>query len=533
MLHKYILNKDKVAKYFPEVGDAPSGAGDLVENEGLVCIQSNRWIDIEEADRYIPFCFKTEQPLDDYQEELMVRYIESYTDTEGVFLILIRNLGTDSCEYRCLLAPINEISSSKEDEVFPSGGNVLSYSGGNVLYVTEKDSYEMKQKLSILEKDTCFLTTDPNCGKCYQESIEIDGVWMVPKECDLSQDKYTVHNHQIASKMLDIPCHDGVFVGLRDGQKSILKQIGDKCLPSIRVQRSKLIGLIDKLIESGDPLYTPVKIKECLKNGTIHFHDSKTFFKMLSEVENDEVGSAITDEPTEFIMALRENGIPFVASGNKHNKLFEVVYLKGEHSLEKIGFNIDDVVMEGCKNYHHVKRFPDLCKLDTLIIDGHGVVAHEGDMVYRNPGTGKILPFDIVHSFNTYKNGLDIKKSGYDPHKDVNITIPLEVDIDVIDDCHVSISVKTNKEEVFLCEKLPLRSRRPGHIELVRHLIKKLWKKGYLLNDYGLACAHHYGKYETGCIQKPWWFLPKPDVDRDISPDTRTDDMVSFISAQL
>lgn len=521
MLHTYILNKDKVSKYFPEVGDAPPTTGDLVENESLVCVQSNRWIDIEEADRYIPFCFKTEQPLDDDREELMVKYIENYTDTEGVFLILIRKLGTDSCEYRCLLAPITEISDSR-------GKVTYNTSGGNVLYVTEKDSYDMKQKLSVLEKDKCFLTKNPGVARCYRETVQIGGIWLVPKDTDLSQDKYTIQNHQIASKMLDIPCHDGVFIGLRDSQKSMLKQIGEKCLPSVRIQRSKLIGLVDKLIRTGDPLYTPVKIKESLKNGTIHFHDSKSFFKMLSEVENDEVGSAITDEPTDFIMALRENGIPFVATGNNHNKLYEIIYLRGDHSLEKIGFEINDVVMEGCKNYQTVKRFPDLCKLDTLIIDGYGVVAHEGDIVYRNPGTGKILPFDIVHSFNTYKNGLDITQSDYDPHKNVNITIPVEVDIDVIDDCHVSVSLRTSKEEVFLVEKIAFQNRRPGQIEMLRHLIKKLWKKGYLLSNYGLACAHHYGKYETGCIQKPWWFLP--ETLESVNDKDRTDDMIRFIS---
>lgn len=532
MLHTYILNKNKVAKYFPEVDNAPSGSEDLVDNEGLVCIQSNRWIDIEESDRYIPFCFKTEQPLDNHREELMVKYIESCTNTVGVFLILIRKLNSDSCEYRCLLAPITETFSpfGEDDTVSPSGGNVL--------YVTEKESYKIKQKLSVLEKDTYFLTTDPRVAKCYQETVQLDGIWVVPEKCDSEQDKYTIHNHQMASKMLNIPCHDGVFIGLSDNQKNMIKQIGDKRLPSVRIQRSKLIGLVEKLIKTGDPLYTPVKIKESLKGGTIHFHDAKSFFKILGEVENDDVGSAITDDPTEFIMALRENGIPFVASGNNHNKLFEITYLKGENCLEKIGFDINDIVMEGCKNYDTVKSFPDLCKLDTLIIDGYGVTAHEGDIVYRNPGTGKILPFDIVHSFNTYKNGLDISQPNYDPHKDVNITIPIEVVIDVIDDCHVSISIKTNKEEVFLCETFPLQNRRPGQIELIRYLIKKLWKKGYLLSDYGLACVYHYGKYETGCIQKPWWFLPKTSEITgedilDVPADTRTNDMISFISAQL
>lgn len=520
MLHTYVLNKDKVTKYFPEVEDAPSAPGDLVENNVLVCIQSNRWIDIKESDRYIPFCFKTEQPLDDNREELMIRYIESYTNTEGVFLILIRKLGTDSCEYRCLLAPFGE----EDMKVSPSGGNIL--------YVSEKNSYEMKQKLSLLEKDRCFLTTDPNCAKCYQKSVEVDGIWMVPTDCDLSQDRYTVDNYQIASKMLDIPCYDGIFIGLRDSQKNMIKQIGNKCLPSVKVQRSKLISLVDKLIKTGDPLYTPVKIKECLKNGTIHFYDTKTFFKILSEVENDSVSSAITDEPTDFIMALRENEIPFVASGNNHNKLFEIVYLKGDHSLKKIDFDVDDIMIESCKNFQNIKKFPDLCKLDTLIIDDYAVIAHEGDIVYRNPGTGKILPFNIVHSFNTYKNGLDIRQSDYDPHKNVNITIPIEVDIDIIDDCHISISVRTNKEEVFLCEKIKMKHR-TGEIEMLKHLIQKLWKKGYLLTDYGLACAHHYGKYETGCIQKPWWFLPYPDELREISPEIRTKDMINFISASF
>ena len=511
MLHTYILNKDKVSKYFPEVGDTSSTADNLVDSSDLVRIQSNRWIDIEETDRYIPFCFKTEKALDSDHEQLLIKYIESMSDTEGVFLILVRKLGSDSCEYRCLLTPISPPDSSP--------------SGGNVLYVTEKNSYELKEKLSLLEKGCYFLGTDPNCGNAYDESKELNGMWYVPFSDNLKLDKYTVPNHSLASKIMGIPCQDGVFHSLNDTQKSMIKDIGDKKLPSIKVDKRKLIGLVDRLLKTEDPLYTPVKLKESLRDGKIHFYDKEAFFKILSEVESDDVSTAITSEPVDPIMALRENEVPYVMSGNNYNELYEIIFLKGDENLNKIGFSINDMVLEGCKNYHEVFKHSDLCKLDTIIIDSHGVCAEEGDIIYKNPGTGKILPFDLIHSFNTYKNGLDVRIKGYNPHREVNITIPMEVDVDIIDDCHVSITIRTSKEEVFICENLNMKHR-PGEVELLKQIIKKMWKKGYFFNNYGLACAHHHKKYELGCIQKPWWFLP----EREESGEVRTQNMIRFIS---
>ena len=153
----------------------------------------------------------------------------------------------------------------------------------------------------------------------------------------------------------------------------------------------------------------------------------QSFSNSLSEIENDDVSVAVTDDPVDPIMALRENEVPYVMSGNNHNKLCEIVFLKGDEDLNKIDFNIDDMVMEGCKNHHTISKYSDLSKLDTVIIDGYGVCAEEGDIVYKNLETGKNLPFDLVHSFNTYKNGLDVRIKNYDPHRLVNITIPMNV----------------------------------------------------------------------------------------------------------
>ena len=99
----------------------------------------------------------------------------------------------------------------------------------------------------------------------------------------------------------------------------------------------------------------------------------------------------------------------------------------------------------------------------------------------------------------------------------------------MIDDCHVSITLETKKEEVFICENVDMKHR-PGEVELLKQVIKKMWKKGYFFNDYGLACAHKYGKYEIGCIQKPWWFLPDRPGDEDESGEIRTQNMIRFIS---
>jgi len=500
-----------LGKYFPEVGDSYDTDRDkLVIYTDLVCIQSNRWIDVQEEDRYIPFYFKTNSPLDDEQEELMIKYIEKYTDTIGVLLILIRKLGSDTCEYRCLLSPIGESV------------------GGDILYVSEKDSYKMKENLSILEKDYCFLTSDPNCGKAHVESKELNGIWYIPTDLGDMENKYTVKNHSLASKITNIPCQDGIFYNLSDHQKMLINDIGEKKLPSIKVEKRKLLGLVNKLIKTEDPLYTPVKLKECLKNGRFHFYDAQEFFRILSEVKNDDVSSVITDTPVDIIISLRELEIPYIATKNNYNDLYEITFLKNEQDLKKIDFNINDIVIEGCKNNTLINEggYSDLCKLDTIIIDGYGICTTDGDIVYSNPETGKTLPFDIIHSFNTYKNGLDIMIKNYNPHKFVNITIPVEIEIDVIDDCHVSIYIKTEKEELFLSENIVMEHR-PGEIELLKHLIKKLWKKGYLFNNYGLACAHYHGKYETGCIEKPWWFLQENNQDLD-----RSRDMINFISIE-
>ena len=185
---------------------------------------------------------------------------------------MVRKLGSESCEYRCLLTPISPPDSAP--------------SGGNVLYVTEKNSYDLKGKLSILESGCYYLSDDPNCGKAYDEAMELDGVWYLPirgkntSDIEVDEDRYTVSNHFLASKIMGIPCQDGVFHSLNDTQKSMIKDIGDKKLPSIKIDNRKLIGLVDRLLKTEDPLYTPVKLKECLKTGKVHFYDASEFFKL-------------------------------------------------------------------------------------------------------------------------------------------------------------------------------------------------------------------------------------------------------------
>lgn len=485
MLYKYILNKDKITEYFPETKEEYTDNTKTTVLSDLVSIYSNRWIDIKDEDKYIPLVFKMTKELSDHQEELMVKYIEKLSSVKNVHMGLIKKLGLNSCEYRCFI-------------------------GDSILYVSEKNSYDIKNKIKIFQ-DSFFLSIDPNCSAAYPESKELDGIWYTSKK--INPTKYTIENYHIASQMLDIKCDDeGIFHNINCHQKEMLQDIGNKKLPSVRVGKRKIIGLVKKLISLEDPLYTPVKIRECLKRGKIHFYDARQFFDILSEVKDEDVKTILTKHPIKHILTMRENEIPYVYSDNYNDDSHEIIYSSDKKNIEESDLDIDGLLSQACDNMDDIKEHDDFSKLDCIIEKNKSVCIKQGDMIYLNPYDKKLIPFSYIHTASTYKNGLDIDKIDYRPHKSVKLNIPVEVVVDNIDDNHISITLKTNKEEQILYEKVKMKHR-PGDIELLKTLIKKLWQKGYFLNDYGLACAHYYGKYIPGCIEKPWWFLPSEKND--------------------
>ena len=85
----------------------------------------------------------------------------------------------------------------------------------------------------------------------------------------------------------------------------------------------------------------------------------------------------------------------------------------------------------------------------------------------------------------------------------------------------MSIKLKTHNEECYLDEDFHYSPDIVQEEEL-KHLIRKLWKKGYLHDDYGLANIIHYNNIKTGHIQKPWWFQGKDE--------RQAGDLILFIS---
>jgi hypothetical protein len=475
MLYTYILNKEKVGEYFPETEVIKDDNSD----DDLVCVNSNKWIDIPESDRYIPFSFKSNCAIPDERFQLIKKYIEKRTNKENIFFQKIDKLGTDICEYR-------------------------AYVGDEILYITEADSYKLKDEISIFKDGDKFITDDENRGRLIEDEgvYEMGGIWFGNNQ-DRNIDFFSIANPEEGSMIMDFSLSEGkVFYKPSPFICRCLKDIEKKKLPSCKIEKNKWFSLIQLLLKEEDPIYTPVKIKEMLKCGRFCFQNHSSFIEMLQNSSSlDDLKIKVTDRPGELLLKLRLSNTPYIMVEN--DGIYEIIYhIENDHHPEA---DLNQILKENCKNHQELLENDQIDKLSLYIHDDYGLKIEKENMIYKNPYTENLLPSNIVHCHDTFLNGIDPPIENYDPHKKVKIEVPIEVEIKPIDETKVAIVISTHKEKECLYEGFhyPIS---PTSNEYIKAKIKKLWKKGYLLNDYGLTNLHHYNNYVCGCIEKPWWF---------------------------
>lgn len=514
MLYSYIIPKDVVKDYFPETSPHKEyeEGGDATEvSTNLVCVKSNKWIDIHEKDRYIPFSFSSECDLEEGRLDLMMAYIEKRTGTKGVYFSLIKRLGEKGgCEYYC-------------------------YIGDDSLYVSEKDSYIMKEDLSSFERGDVFLTDDEHEGKCY-DVFSMEGVWHLPGD-ERDDIETPLQAYFDKSKLgCDIlALHDNYdgdyFYNLTPFYKEQLSQIEDGKLPSIVLEKKKWPGMIERVIRKEEPIYTPNKILDNLREGKFHFGNYPSFLEDLGNVKDCKVKVIVTDSPLDVIYNLKMNDIDFLLVEN--DGIYEIVAQCESLPEYSPDFpSLEQHIINSCKNSDEILKLTPLEQMDVFIDDGYGIKLDKKDMIYVNPHTGLPLPQNIIHSTGTLCSGIGIPVSDYDPHREVHIEVPVRVEVERIDDGHVSIYINTHQERCCLEGSFPhcSPSGRKGDMKEeyyeeneLKSLIRKLWTRGYLLDDLGLVSILYYNRMHEGLIIKPWWFQHRDH--------RHANDLLKFISS--
>lgn len=511
MLYTYIISKDVVNNYFPQVSESENyeeGGDATTVLTDLVCVKSNKWIDVKEKDKYIPFTFTLECEIDSDRLELIKAYIENRTNTKGIYFSPSRILGSPECEYFC-------------------------YIGDDSLYVTEADSYDMKEEMNIFKKgDRLF--ADSECeGKCLKKCYKLEGrnIWfgnhqesLLQKGEDSLGHHSFFHKSKLGCDILGI--HDNYngefFSDLLPYYKTQMNYIDRGKLPSVVIEKKKWIDMINCLLKKEDPIYTPITLMNSLREGRFSYGSHEEFMNDLKNVKDSpNVKIYVTEDPLDIVYSLKMNDINYVMFDN--DDLFEIVaecdqlpeYVDNHESLT-------NHIKDSCKNHDEILQLSGLEQLNVFIDDDYGIKLDKDDMIFVNPYTGNMLPSNIIHSIGTLHTGIQIPIENYDPHKNIHIDVPIKIEIDRNDDRYISIHLKTHQEECCIEDKFPQHSC-DHKDEDVESLIRKLWIKGYLLDELGLVSILYHDRMEKGCIRKPWWFQYKNH--------SQANDLLKFISS--
>jgi len=492
MLHTYIVNKEKIGLYFPETNHLEEESDKNTVIENLVCIHSNKWVDIPKKDRYVPLVFKTYDKIDDDRRLLMVKYIEKITDTVGIDFLTVERLGSCYTEYRVFV-------------------------GDSVLYVSEDDHDNIREKISVFEKGCSFIGDSEGKAKNTKDSKDLDGIWYTKGEV---KNDYITEKPEQVSLILGLDPKDGILYDLSHQTIQNIMEIENKNLPKMRSEKGNWIKLVKNLVSKQHPVHTPVKILENINQGNFCVPKYTDFLDDLEGTYSKNTTTILTDRPVGIIYTLLSNYIPYIMT--KNGDIFEIIMENKDKKISMMGEeDLHQNIRESCKNIEEVENLDPVQKLDIVIDEGYALHMDKDNIQFSNKHTGKVLPFDMVHVFGSYKHGIRVPTVTYNPHEKVNIEEPIKIDIHSLDDSHVFVIISTEKEKFTVSEEFPFEG---GDVkkEIFRNGLRKMWEKGYFLSDYGIVRAVDHGNYEDGCIQKPWWF-------KSCSPD-QTTDLIKFIS---
>ena len=486
MLYTYILDKDRVNEYFPETEEVEDHKDVDNTQDNLVCIKSNTWIDIPKKDNYVQFSFRGTCEIEPKRIDLIVKYIETFTETSGVYLTSSKDMDlSERCVYQC-------------------------YIGEEGLYMSEDNMEDLKSDLSYFEKGDVLVSYDENVEPGLNQICK-DGVIFSPHGKNIHPEKKKYSNQKdidlIFGKNSENIHQDHVF------------SLENEELPKHSIPSRKLFGFVESFLKNEDPVHTPYKISQQLDNGGIDFISYNKLLQLLEDVPEVEVETHVTEDPDLFILTLRVNEISFLVIEN--DGIYEIIYVPLEANQKLIDpHHIDDIITKSCKNHVELKKLNPRQKLDIFIHDEHGVILDPDNLCYCNPHTSKLFPPSIIHNGGVSWKGFEVPYGSYDPHVNVHIQIPVKVIFENLGNS-ISIKLKTPHEECYLDEDFQYSPTMVQEDEL-KHLIRKLWKKGYLHDDYSLANIIRYNNVKPGHIKKPWWFQG--------NNKKQTKDLIRFIS---
>ena len=122
--------------------------------------------------------------------------------------------------------------------------------------------------------------------------------------------------------------------------------------------------------------------------------------------------------------------------------------------------------------------------------NGHTFPIDKDNMIFKNPYDKTILPIEIV--FNCCCGVSGIHPIQKNPHDKINIDVPIQVNIYMKDENSVDVEIESRVGRKTILKDFPIKN---DHHKFLENRLHKMWEKGYLLNDYGLAYYFRYTKY--------------------------------------
>jgi len=135
---------------------------------------------------------------------------------------------------------------------------------------------------------------------------------------------------------------------------------------------------------------------------------------------------------------------------------------------------------------------------DILLPDNNNLFSEED-----NPVPISFMENKNLYHYNIFSDLITTSKNNITLNRE-NLIIDIDIDIELFEkiDYHYSLSIKNSTINVLLERDIFI----DGQIKFVENYIKKIWKKGYFMTDYGIYRYITTGIIKNSDIKFPNWF---------------------------
>ena len=296
---------------------------------------------------------------------------------------------------------------------------------------------------------------------------------------------------------------DEFLIHSNDDELNNFKKVEDNILPSYKIDDSFKLDLIIKLNNSGSPIYTPIKLNKMLQEDKIQFINYNDFTKTLSEVDNKNIKEYTNNDLEKiccFLYKLEMIEIEYIMIPDICG--YKILYKNSDSIVNDIDPDKyrEFIIDNWSNNKEELKNFPISKSKNIYYHNGFSFPIEKDNMIFTNPYDNSVLPLEIVHSCNCFINGIELNNN---PHEKININIPAVFNFYNKDKDNIEIEIDTPVGKKILIEEFCING---DYHHFLENSLHRMWKKGYLLNDYGLGYYDKYNKIPENCIKSPWWF---------------------------